>query len=285
MLRPKRVLAIHDMSGFGRCSLTVIIPSLSVMGHQVCPVPTAVFSTHLGGYGEVSKRDLTDFLPSVYQHYDRLNLDFECIYTGFLSCDSQIDSCLMFMERWKNCLKVVDPVMGDNGRVYVNEGIVKRMKELVVKADVIVPNLTEAYILLDMPFDMTPMTHEEAKSMLTKLSFMGPKQVCITGVSLLGGPNYANIVYDKERGAFWLIPYEHMPVSYPGTGDLFASCLTGGLLWGDSLPIAAARATSFCGDCVKTTYSYGSDTKQGVMLERSLGALIGRDIFSSYEIL
>ncbi|MEG1972947.1 MAG: phosphomethylpyrimidine kinase, partial [Oscillospiraceae bacterium] len=123
MNRPQRVLAIHDMSGFGRCSLTVIIPALSAMGMQVCPVPTAVISTHLGGFGDVGIKDLTDFLPMVLEHYKRLNLEFECIYTGFLSCCEQVDSCKGFMEHWNNAVKVVDPVMGDNGRTYVSQGV------------------------------------------------------------------------------------------------------------------------------------------------------------------
>ena len=196
MNRPLRVLAIHDLSGFGRCSLTVIIPSLSAMGMQVCPVPTAVFSTHLGGFGEVSKRDLTDYMPLAYEHYKRLNLELECIYTGFLSCDEQIDSCLSFFGNWKNALKVIDPVMGDNGRIYVSKGIVSRMKEMVRCADVITPNLTEASILINEEYDPAPMTHERVKSILSRLSAMGPKKVVITGVSLLGGPNRANVAFD-----------------------------------------------------------------------------------------
>ena len=285
MLRPQRVLAIHDMSGVGRCSLTVIIPALSCMGHQVCPVPTAMLSTHLGGFGEVAARDLTDYMPSAYEHYKSLGLDFECIYTGFLSSQSQIDSCLKFFEGFPDALKVVDPVMGDNGRLYVDAKVAGRMKELVLKADVIVPNLTEAQILLGDRVDLSPMSHEDAKRLLSRLSEMGPKMVCITGVSLFGGPNYANLVYDRDKGLFYLVPYDYMPVAYPGTGDLFASVLTGGLLWGESIPMAASRATTFCTSCIKTTYTYKSDTREGVFLEKNLSMLTDRSIFSSFQLL
>ena len=116
--RPKRVAAIHDLSGFGRCSLSVILPTLSVMGVQVCPVPTTVFSTHTGGLGSVEQRDLSDFTLPCLEHYRRLGLEFECVYSGFLSSQEQIDHCLKFFSTYQDALAVVDPVMGDHGRPY-----------------------------------------------------------------------------------------------------------------------------------------------------------------------
>ena len=148
--RPKRVAAIHDLSGFGRCSLSVILPTLSVMGVQVCPIPTAVFSTHTGGLGEVQRRDLSDFTLPCLEHYQRLGLEFECVYSGFLSSEEQIDHCLKFFSTYKDAFAVVDPVMGDHGRPYrtITPGMRARLGELVQVADVITPNLTEALLLL-----------------------------------------------------------------------------------------------------------------------------------------
>lgn len=287
MNRPARILAIHDLSGFGRCSLTVIIPVLSAMGMQVCPVPTAVLSSHTGGLGEVELRDLTDYLAPTLQHYKKLELDFECIYSGFLGSSQQIDHCLEFFKSYPDALAVVDPVMGDHGRAYrtVTPEMRARMHELVSVADLITPNLTEACMLLNEAYDPVPLTVEQAKSKLVRLSKLGPKQVVITGVELASFETICNIGYDARRGAFWCVTCDYVPVSYPGTGDLFAAVLTGALLQGDSLPMAMERATRFAQTAIKTTYSYGEDTRYGVMLEPILSRLSQREITAGYHTL
>lgn len=287
MNNPQRIAAIHDLSGFGRCSLTVIIPVISAMGMQVCPVPTAVLSTHTGGMGEVQLRDLTDFLAPTLTHYKKLGVDFECIYSGFLGSSEQIDHCLEFFKSYPDALAVVDPVMGDHGKAYrtVTQPMQQRMHELAAAADLITPNLTEACILLGEPYKTVPLTREEAKSKLVRLAKLGPDRVVITGVELATGEAMANIGYDRLRGAFWCIPCDYVPVSYPGTGDMFAAVLTGALLQGDSLPMAMARATRFVQTAIKTTYSYGSDPRFGVMFEPLLEQLIHREILSNYQPL
>ena len=116
--RPARVAAIHDLSGFGRCSISVILPVLSAMGVQVCPVLTAVLSAHTGGLGDVVFRDLTDYIHPTLEHYKKLGIDFEAVYSGFLGSEEQVGSCLEFFKAYPNALKVVDPVMGDNGKAY-----------------------------------------------------------------------------------------------------------------------------------------------------------------------
>ena len=287
MNRPKRIAAIHDLSGFGRCSLTVILPVLSAMGLQVCPIPTAVLSAHTGGLGDVAMRDLTDYLPAALEHYQRINIDFECIYSGFLGSVAQIDHCLDFFASFSSALTVVDPVMGDHGKSYrtVSSEMCSRMHELVAVADIITPNLTEVSILLNEPYLKAPLTRSEAKSRLVRLAELGPKMVVITGVSLASGEKIANIGYDRERSAFWCIPGEYISASYPGTGDLFAAILTGALLSDDSLPLAMDRATQFTGSAIKTTFSYGTDPRHGVMLERLLERLTHREVLSSYQPL
>ena len=281
-----RVAAIHDLSGFGRCSISVILPVMSAMGVQVCRVPTAVLSTHTGGLGEVAVRDLTDFIEACLEHYKRIDIGFDCIYSGFLNSQRQIDSCLDFYAAYPDALAVVDPVMGDHGKPYrtYTAEMRARMKELVNVADVITPNMTEAAMLLGTEYSHTPVTRTQAKSMLARLGEMGPRMVVITGVEMAAG-EMANIGYDKENGAFWHVGCDYVPVSYPGTGDIFAAVLTGGLLRGDSLPLAIVRATRFLEIAIKTTFSYSTDTRYGVMFERALPYLTQNEILSGFSIL
>lgn len=281
-----RIAAIHDISGVGRCSLSVISPILSAMGHQLCPVPTAVLSAHTGGLGEVALHDLTDFLPEALAHYQRLELQFQCVYTGFLSSAAQIDHCLDFFSASPGALKVVDPVMGDHGKPYrtYTPELCRKMESLARAADVITPNPTEAAILLGREYEAHSLSSQEAKSTLVRLAEKGPRTVVITGVSVQGD-GICNIGYDRERSAFWRVRCNYMPVSYPGTGDMYAAVLVGGLLSGDSLPIAMERATRFLEAAIKLTYGYGSDTRYGVMFERALPLLWRDGALGSYDIL
>ena len=283
---PARVAAIHDLSGFGRCSISVILPVLSAMGVQVCPVLTAVLSAHTGGLGDVVFRDLTDYIHPTLEHYKKLGIDFEAVYSGFLGSEEQVGSCLEFFKAYPNALKVVDPVMGDNGKAYktCGESLQKGMKELVAVADLITPNKTEAAMLLGESYNTSPMSRSEARSLLLRLSRLGPKCVVVTGVELASG-ELANIGYDGENGSFWYVPCEYVPVSYPGCGDIYASVLTGAMLGGASLPIAMGKATAFAELCVKTTFSYGSDPRYGVMLESVLGSLIKNEVSGKFETL
>lgn len=284
--KPALVAAIHDLSGFGRCSLSVILPCLSAMGIQVCAVPTAVLSTHTGGLGDVTIRDLTDYIPEALKHYQNLKLEFDCIYSGFLGSKEQIDHCLSFFQVFPKAFKVVDPVMGDHGKAYrtCTQDIRERMQELVSAADLITPNLTEASMLLGEEYPSKPMTQSMAKSWLLRLRRLGPKYVLITGVEMADG-EMANIGYDDEKSAFWRVDCDYVPASYPGTGDIYASVIVGSLLCGDSLPIAMERATRFLELAIKTTFSYGTDTRYGVMLERNLAWLTQLHTLKEYKLM
>lgn len=282
----KRVAAIHDLSGLGRCSLSVILPTLSVMGIQVVPVPTAILSSHTGGFGDVELRDLTEYISPALSHYKKLGENFDCIYSGFLASKDQIDHCLEFFSSFPKALKVVDTVMGDNGKPYrtCTPDLQKRMAELVAVADIITPNVTEAKILLGEPLDVLPMTTTEAKSRLVRLAEKGPDIVVITGVDMAEGKK-CNIGYDKRNSSFWKVPFEYVNVNYPGTGDIFASVLVGAILHGDSLPIAISRATDFLEFTIKTTYSFGTESRYGVMLERTLHRLAENKDAEGFETL
>ncbi|MBO5448246.1 MAG: pyridoxamine kinase [Ruminococcus sp.] len=281
----KRVAAIQDISGLGRCSLTVIIPVLSAMGVQVCPVPTAVLSAHTG-YSEFVIRDLTDYMAPALEHYKKMNTDFDCIYSGFLASSEQIDHCLEFFSAYPDALKVVDPVMGDDGQAYktYTRELCSRMRELVAVADIITPNLTEASILLSEDYPAGAMTRSEAKSWLVRLSEQGAGIVVITSVMLTDGGMYT-VGYDRESSSFWKIKNDYVPAHYSGTGDMFASVLIGSVLKGDSLPIAMNRASAFTELNVKTTYSYQKPWTEGLMLEGQLPWLIGYQELGDYTNL
>jgi pyridoxine kinase len=280
-----KVAAIHDLSGVGRCSLTVILPIMSSQGIQVCPIPTAILSTHTGGYGDVVMRDLTDFLSPALEHYKRLSYNFDCIYSGFLASEEQINYCMDFFDYYKDSLKVVDPVMADHGKPYrtCTSALRKGMSKLVAVADIITPNITEAAMLLDENPSQPELSLQQMKSFLVRLSEKGPKIVVITSVYSDG--KYYNIGYESEHSKFWKVPYNLINANYPGTGDAFASVLTGSILRGDSLPIAMNRATAFLELAIKTTYSYSTDTRDGIMLESCLDYLIGHPTLCDYEQL
>lgn len=284
-----KVAAIHDLSGFGRCSLTVIIPVLSAMGIQACPLPTAILSTHSGGFDGFVFHDLTQIMEPYGIHWMDQNIEFDCLYSGFLGSEEQIDHMLNLFKYLKTKdeqLVVVDPVMADNGVLYktYNIEMQKGMALLVKKADVITPNLTEAYFLLNRPYINKPLDDERIKELLKSLSDIGPETVVITSLETTDGCN-VNVGYNKTEDLYWKVAYDHVPVSYPGTGDIFTSVLIGGLLDGNSLPLAMDRATQFVSLAVRTTFEYGGVKREGVLLERVLPWLINELTHNSYTTI
>lgn len=277
----KKVAAIQDLSGLGRCSLTVIIPVLSAMGIQVCPVPTAVLSAHTG-YGEFVMHDLTDFMVPALEHYKKLKVSFDCVYSGFLASSEQIDHCLEFFGAFPNALKLVDPVMGDDGKAYATytKELCARMGELVAVADIITPNLTEAAILLGEDYPANAVSEKFIKNWLVRLSDMGADIVVITSV-ILKDSGMAAVGYNKKDNTFWRMDNEPVPAHYSGTGDMFASLLIGGLLKGDKLPEAISRACGFTEQAVRLTYRYKKPWTEGLMFEGELSELSNNHDYGS----
>ena len=283
----KQVAAIHDLSGCGRTSLAVVIPILSTMGFKVCPLPTAVLSSHTRykGYHFV---DLTEHMLPIINHWKELSLTFSAVYSGFLGSHKQIHIVKEFIQSFKSddLLVVVDPVLGDNGQRYgtITEKMVSEMKSLVKMADVITPNLTEASLLLDEPYPQS-LEDREIKEWLLNLAEMGPGIVVITSVPDNSKGKFSALAYNKNDSRFWKVPIDYIPADYPGTGDCFTSVLTGALLQGDSLPIALDRAVHFISYGVRATFGYSYDQNQGILLERVLERLNIPIPVSSYEIL
>lgn len=272
--RQKITAAIHDLSGFGRCALSVILPTISAMGVQCVPIPTAVLSTHTGGFEGFVLKDLTDYLPSCCAHYRKLGIGFDAVYTGFLASEEQADGCMDFFRAFPSALKVVDPVMGDHGAAYqtYTEGLIRRMIGLAHRADVITPNPTEAALILGEEYRET-YTEAALSDTLRRLSAVCPA-VALTGVTLEDG-TYLNAAIERKSGELHLVRLKKLPVFYPGTGDLFASVLTGSLLRGDSFFASVEKASEFCTLAINATLENGELQRNGVEFERVLSFLTG----------
>lgn len=284
----RRLAAIHDLSGIGRTSLMAVIPILSTMGFNVCPLPTAILSNH-SQYPDFSFLDLTEEMPRIIDQWEKLGVTFDAIYTGYMGSPRQIEIVCGFIERFRTAdtLVVVDPVLGDNGHLYskMTQEMVEEMRRLACRADVLTPNLTEAFALLDRPYK-TDCTTEELKDLIAELSEMGPDTVIITGVPVPGQSGLTSVIArSKSDLRTWKVTCPYLPAHYPGTGDSFTSVITGSLLQGDSLPIALDRAAQFILQGIRSTFGYRMDNRDGILLERVLPNLNTPIQSATYELV
>lgn len=266
-----KIAAIHDISGYGRCSLTVILPIISALGSQACPIPTAILSSH-PLFKDFYFYDCTEHIEKYYENWELNSLKFDCMYSGFLASEKQIDMIIAILNKMKgnnDTLSVIDPVMGDHGKVYktYTQEMVNKMSELIKHADIITPNFTEASILLKKEYTSENLDIIILKEYLKELSNMGPKIIIMTGVHT-SDDEYANLCYDKIKNEYYLIPYEYIDAKFPGTGDLFTSLFVGYLFRGKSVPQAIEEASRFVTLAVKTTISDGTDSRNGVAFEK-----------------
>ncbi|MBQ8310993.1 MAG: pyridoxamine kinase [Clostridia bacterium] len=286
-LPPPRIAAVHDLSCVGRCALTVIIPTLSVMGYQTVPVPTALLSTHTGGFTDLHFRDLTDDMHGVSDHFERLGMSFRAIYTGFLGSDRQIRTVEEFIGRFgdvpdesgRKPLILVDPVMGDDGELYstYTPSLVEGIRQLSRHAHVLTPNLTEACILTDTLYrDTKVMRPEETEQfvqmLLGRLGTLYSARTVITGIVTSDGCVVNAGI--GEDGRIFKVERGQLGISYPGTGDIFASVLLGGLLVGKDLYESCAVAADFVGELIDASTKIDTPVRMGVALEPHLGKLI-----------
>lgn len=277
MIRQKRVAAINDLSGFGKCSLTVALPILSAAGLEVSSVPTAVLSSHTGGLPNFTYRDLADDMPGFTNQWKQLGLQFDAIYSGFLGSYAQIKAAADFFRtfRTKNNFILVDPAMADNGKLYstIDPAMTAEMAKLCGKADLIVPNVTEAAFLLGEDFHEGPYTRGYVEDLLCRLSDLGPGQVVITGIwfspDLLGAAGYI-----RDAGSVTYAFSPRIKGRYHGTGDIFASVLLAGILNQMSLGNAMQLAVDFTSGCIRRTKEATTDVRYGVNFEAGLPELM-----------
>ncbi len=273
----KRVLAIHDISCVGKCSLTVALPIISAAGIETSVLPTAVLSTHTGGFTGFTFRDLTNDIKPIVDHWKTLNLNIDGIYTGYLGSFEQLDLVSNIFDELsnRNTLKIVDPVMADNGKLYssFDKEFPKGMKKLCSKANIIIPNITEACLMLDIEYKEGPYTEFYIENILSKLALLGPDRIVLTGVSF--DEEYIGAAtYDNGRISYYFA--KKIPGYYHGTGDVFGSALVGAILNNKSLPEAAEIAVDFVVESINLTYNAKTDIKYGVNFEACLANFIDK---------
>ena len=268
-----RIAAIHDLSCFGRCSLTIALPVLSAMGCQCCPLPTALLSAHTGFPGNTFL-DLAAEMGRIAEHWAAMDLQFDAIYSGFLGSADQVDTVARFFDTFKksDTAVIVDPVMGDHGTAYrtCTPELCRGMRVLAENSDVITPNLTEAALLLDHPYEEIQRT--DAYEVVRRLSVGGRRSVVLTGYSSESGQTGA-LCFDRDSGESKAVQTPREPQDFSGTGDLFASVLAGGVARGVPLFQAAQAAADFVRDCIARTLAEGLTEQDGVDFEPLLGQL------------
>lgn len=275
----KKVAAIHDISGFGRCSLTAVIPILSALGVQPCPFPTALLSCQTG-YEKFSFLDLTDAMSKIKRNWDEMGFAFDGVYSGFLGSEEQINIVYNFINERKPFFVLIDPVMGDNGKIYktYTRKMCEKMVELVKCADIVTPNLTEACILTGRDFIRENVTNDILMDIAGAISELGPSKVIITGI-IKDGLVY-NFSYDKVINNSFMVSSEFNGESYSGTGDVFASILCGMLIQGYDFKYSVEKASKFINDTIRYTANFDGDSRNGILLEPMLKELF---IYDGYN--
>jgi pyridoxine kinase len=269
----KKVATINDLSGIGRCSLTAAIPILSALGVQCCPFPTAILSSQTE-FDNFTFLDITSEMESYKKAWNLLNLNFDCIYSGFLGSEEQINIVLDFAREHKESLIVIDPVMGDNGVIYdtYTENMCNKMKELISIADIVTPNLTEACILTGNQYNKYNMSEYSILNTAKDISKLGPSKVIITGI--IKENSIYNFAYNKSNNEFFIVKSEFNNESYSGTGDIFTSVVIGLLLNNHDFKFSIEKATEFIYNAIQYTTKFKTNPKEGIIFELFLKELI-----------
>lgn len=274
---PKKAAAINDLTGFGRCSLAVVLPIINALGVQACPIPTSVFSSHMA-FPSYYYKDLSEGLAPWLEEYEQMNLVFDGIYCGFINSPRQFPYLEHFMESQRrngHPVILIDPVLGDNGTRYrlVTEELCLRMKQFVAQATILTPNLTEACLLTDTPWQGEAAQPDFLHGLMEKLLRMGPSRAVITGI-----PHNGQIInYCGERTGHGLSVFScetsSNGESRPGTGDLFAAILLADAVNQESFADSVQKATDFIRLCVNASAQAHVPIREGVLFETYLPEL------------
>lgn len=270
-----RVAAVHDMCGYGNCSLTAAIPILSAAGCDVCPVPTALFSAHTR-YSVFTFHDTTEILDGYLDAWRKENVDLDGVYSGFLGSAEQVAIIKRLYSQYPHALRLVDPVMGDGGEIYATytPELCEAMGTLVDGADVLMPNLTEASILTKRTYPGRDLSDAEVNDMIDALLDLGAKNVVLKGIDHDDG-TIRNYVASADSGASdkQELAHSKLPFMTHGTGDAFASALCGALMAGRPLAESAHIAGEFVRHAMENTQYQPHHDERGVSFELNLDEL------------
>lgn len=268
----KKIAVINDFSGFGRCSIAVSLPVISALKIQCCPLPTSVFSNHTG-FESFYSMDFTEHMNAYINEWEKLRLKFDGILTGFLGSPEQLEIVRGFLERFKNenTVTVIDPVMGDYGKLYptYSSHLVEKMSSLVPYADILTPNLTEACILTETDYH-PDIDEDELIEMCEKLSGMGPKKIVISGLE--SGENLDNFVYEAGKSAVTVRQHK-VGACRSGTGDVFSSIIAADAVNGLNLTASVCHASSFIAKALRRTLELGLPKTDGICFEEFLSEI------------
>ena len=269
----RRLLTIQDISCFGQCSLTVALPIISACGHETCILPSAVLSTHTGGFTGFTFRDLSEDIPAIESHWVKEGIRFEAVYTGYLGSTSQIDRVLSVMDHTltEGGLRIVDPAMADNGKLYYgfDDAYVAAMRRLVATADIVLPNITEACFLCGVPY-RADVDEAFITELMNGLHALGAKTVVMTSVSF--SPDKTGVMI-SEMGVQSYYSHRRLTEGCHGTGDVFASAFVGALMKDLDAYTAAKIAADYVLLCMENTRGDASHV-YGVKFEPMLGTLM-----------
>lgn len=273
----KRIITVQDISCVGRCSLTVALPIISAAGVEAGVLPTAVLSTHTA-FPKFTFCDLTGEIEKISETFKTLDIDFDAIYTGYLGSFRQLELVSQMIDRHKTdkCAVVIDPAMADHGKLYkgFTKDFARAMAELSGKADLVIPNLTEATFMLDIPYT-EEYDEEYIKDILKKLTSLGAKRAALTGISF-EKDKLGVYAYDSTTDSYFSYFNDYLPVAYHGTGDIFASATLGAMMRGHSVESALTVAVDYTLECIKLTMADENRRTYGVNFEEALPYYIER---------
>lgn len=261
----KKIAVISDMSCYGRCSLTVALPIISALGVQCCPVPTVILSSHTG-YDDVFFDDYSKNTSEYMQKWENINLEFDGYLTGFFASANQIDNIYDILKNKQQSVIIVDPIMADNGKLYSSYtmDMVDSLKNLCNISDILLPNLTEACILTGTPYEPDDISTEKLVEICEKLTNDKNVKICITGI--VKNDEILNFLY--INGEYKIIKVPKIGEIRCGTGDVFASVVSAGVILGESMLDCVLKATNFISQTLKV--SIDEDILNGICFEKTL---------------
>ena len=267
----KRVVAINDISCVGRCSLTVALPMISAAGIECSILPTAILSTHTGGFSGFTFTNLSDSIDAIVEHWKKLNLHVDTIYSGYLGSADQIDKVKNIFEVFSSAKRIVDPVMADNGKLYsaFDDKFPSYMAMLCHGADVILPNITEACLMTNNEYVAGVQSKEYILKLLNDCLALGAKNVCLTGVMIEEGKVGAATI-SKDNGEVSFYALDLIDGYFHGTGDVFGSCFVAAYTLGKNLKECAKIACDITVKAIKETINRPQEYKYGVNFELTL---------------